>query len=550
MKDIITIEINKFGIYKLKNKTKLLSIVKSLNLYDDVIAATVDSDLVDLNFIIDKDCKIDFLYVKDRSGSKVYIAGLKFILTCAVKDVFGNNAVVKTEHSIDKGIYCSLEINRDVNENDIMKLKRHMRQLIQKDLPITRVNASTISVSKYFSSINEQEKVEFYDDYDDDTVTMYKLEKYYNYFYNRMPTRTGIISEFDLFYIKENKFVLAYPRIGFKVPEFNKNDNIIKVFEDYSKWIEVLNVSYIPSINKLVSKSKIEEFIQLNEINQNNKLMEIVDNVIKNVDKIKVVLIGGPSSSGKTTTANKTSMYFKTKGVNPFVISVDDYYKDKTETPKDKDGKYNYETIEAIDTDLFNNHLKALLDGKSVNMPTFNFKKGKKEFNEKPSKLKKDDIIIIEGLHTMNEELTKLIPRENKYKIYISPFTPLSVDRHNHISTLDVRLIRRIVRDNQFRGNGPSATLSSWSKVREGEEKYVFPYSDDADVIFNTALIYELGVLKIYAEPLLHSVKKSNLYYLEARRLIGFLKSFYPVPAEYVPKDSILREFIGNGYFN
>lgn len=549
MKENITIDINKYGAYKLKNKTKMLSIVKSLNLYNDVIAATVDDELVDLNFIIDKSCKIDFLYAKDRSGSKIYISGLKFILSVATKDLFGIDAVIKTEHSIDKGIYCTLEIGRQVTQEDIKKLKEEMEKIIKKDLPIIKINASTTSVIKYFESINEKEKVEFYEDYDDDTVTMYKLEKYYDYFYNRMPVRTGIISIFDLTYIKDNSFVLSYPRKGFVIPKFQKNNKILNVFEEYSEWIKVLNVPYVTNLNKLVSRSKIEEFIQLNEINQNNSLMEIVETIINKEEKIKLVLIGGPSSSGKTTSANKIGLYFKTKGINPFLISVDNYYKDKEETPIDTDGKYNYETIESIDTELFNKHLKELLEGKSIHMPNFNFKKGKKEYSEKISKLKENDIIIIEGLHTMNEELTKLIPRKNKFKIYASPFTPLSMDRHNHISTLDVRLIRRIVRDNQFRGNTPSQTLEGWSKVRWGEEKYVFPFINDADIVFNTALIYELGVLKTYAEPLLHSVKKQDSYYLEARRLIRFLKPFYPVPAEYVPKESLLREFIGGSYF-
>lgn len=549
MNDKITIDIKDHGVFTINKRVKLSSLVKRLELTDDVIAATVNSDLVDLNFIIEKDSSINFLYVKDRSGSKIYIAGLKFILICAVKNIYGEDAVVKTEHSIDKGIYCTLSINKEVTEEDITKIKAEMNDIVKKDLPITRINASTLSVSKYFRNVNETEKADYYDDYDDDTVTIYKLGKYYNYFYIRMPIRTGIITKFDLKYLKGNTFVLCYPRAGFVIPKYTHSKKMIKVFEEYSSWSNILNVPYVTSVNSLVAKSKIEEFIMLNEINQNNQIQKIVNEIVEKKDKIKIVLIGGPSSSGKTTSANKIALYLKTHGVNPFLISVDDYYKNREDCPKDKDGKYDYDSLESIDVSLFNKQLKELLNGEKVNMPVFDFKTGKKEFSKTNMKLKENDIIIIEGLHTMNEELTKLIPREKKLKIYASPFTPLSMDRHNHISTLDVRLLRRMLRDHQFRGSDPSRTLSNWGKVRIGEEKYVFPYIKDADLIFNTALIYEIGVLRTYVEPLLHSVKKDDENYIEARRLIEFLKSFYPIPGEYVPKDSLLREFIGGSYF-
>lgn len=550
MNDKITVDIKDHGVFKIDKRVKLSSLVKHLNLTSEVIAATVNSDLVDLNFVIEKDSSINFLYAKDRSGSKIYIAGLKFILTCAVKNLYGEKAVVKTEHSIDKGIYCTLSIGKEVSEEDITKIKEEMEDIVEKDMPITRINASTISVAKYFRNIGEDEKADYYNDYDDDTVTIYKLGKYYNYFYIRMPIRTGILTKFDLTYINNNTFVLCYPRVGFVVPKYTHSEKMIKVFEEYRKWSEILKVPYVTSVNNLVAQSKIEEFIMLNEINQNNKIQEIVDEIVEKKDKIKIILIGGPSSSGKTTSANKIALFIKTHGINPFLISVDDYYKEREDCPIGEDGKHDYDSLESIDIPLFNKQLNELLDGKKIDMPVFNFKTGKKEFSKTNMKLEKNDIIIIEGLHTMNEELTKLIPREKKLKIYASPFTPLSMDRHNHISTLDVRLLRRMLRDHQFRGSNPARTLSTWGKVRIGEEKYVFPYIKDADLIFNTALIYEIGVLRTYCEPLLHSVKKDNENYIEARRLIEFLKSFYPIPGEYVPKDSLLREFIGGSYFN
>lgn len=550
MNDKVTVKIQDYGEYTVNKRVKLSSLVKHLDLTEDVIAATVNSDLVDLNYIIEKDASITFLYAKDRSGSKIYIAGLKFILDCAVKNLYGDTATVKTEHSIDKGIYCSLEINKDITEEDVLQIKEEMKKIVEKDMPITRINASTVSVAKYFRNIGEFEKADYYDDYDDDTVTIYKLGKYYNYFYIRMPIRTAIITKFNLTYLKENTFVLSYPRKGFIVPKYEHSEKMIEVFEEYSDWSKILKVPYVTSVNKLVAQSKIDEFIKINEITQNNKIQKIVEKIVEKKDKIKIVLIGGPSSSGKTTSANKIALYLKTYGITPFIISVDDYYKERENCPIGEDGKHDYDLLEAIDIELFNNQLKQLLNDEVIDMPVFNFKTGKKEFNRKNMKLGKNDIIIIEGLHTMNEELTKEIPRNKKLKIYASPFTPLSMDRHNHISTLDVRLLRRMLRDHQFRGSDPTKTLDSWGKVRTGEEKHVFPFVKDADLIFNTALIYEIGVLRTYVEPLLHSVKKDDENYIEARRLIEFLKSFYPIPGEYVPKDSLLREFIGGSYFN
>ena len=287
----------------------------------------------------------------------------------------------------------------------------------------------------------------------------------------------------------------------------------------------------------------------LNEVVSNTNLLYLAKNIYENRDKIKIVLIAGPSSSGKTTTARKLSTYLKSFGLNPKPLSVDDYFMEREETPKLPDGEYDYESLRAIDIKLFNDHLTKLLNHEMINMPTYNFKAGKKEYLGKELKLDEDDILIIEGLHGLNEELTKSIPKENKYKIYVSPFTDLNVDELNMVSTSDIRLIRRIVRDNRTRGYTALDTIKYWGKVRSGEEDYVFPHQQEADIVYNSALIYELGVLKLYVEPLLYNIDTTSEYYEEARRLINFLSMFLVVPTETIPAESILREFIGGSYF-
>ena len=287
----------------------------------------------------------------------------------------------------------------------------------------------------------------------------------------------------------------------------------------------------------------------MNEYMQFENLAKIGNQIVLNIDKIKLILIAGPSSSGKTTSANKLCMYLKSKGLKTHLISTDDYFKDRVDTPKDENGEYKYDDLEALDLSLFNDHLKKILVGEEVEIPIYNFIKGIKEYNGAKIKLDSNSVLVVEGIHALNEKLTSEIPRESKTKIYLSPFTPLNIDNYNYISTRDIRLLRRIVRDNRTRGRSVIDTLSGWKKVKEGEEKYIFCFQDEADYVFNTAIIYEVGVIKTYVEPLLYSVPINSEYYYDAKRLIEFLRIFFPIPSEYVPTDSILREFIGNSCF-
>lgn len=520
-------------------------------LLNDIIAMNVNNKFAPLDTKITKSCNINFIDYMSRDGNRMYINGLKFLLIIAVKELFGSNSDVVFEHSIDKGIYCRLKTDKIIDNSLVEKIKLKMKEIVFSDFQFETLGVTKKDLVQFYKNTNQKEKIKNLKIMTEDYATLIKCKNYYGYFYGYLPLSTGYIKEFDLTYLNNNILILRFPvlRGNGTIPEYTNHEKIIKVFDDYSKWIEIMEVSNVGSLNEIVSSGKISDFIRMNEVIQNNNLMNIAQNICNNKNEIKMILIAGPSSSGKTTTAHKFCMYLKSLGMIPHILSTDDYFLDRKDTPKDENGEYDYESINTIDIKLFNDQLTKLKNGEKVDVPTYNFIKGEKEFGERTIELGKNDVLIIEGLHTLNEELTKSIPRNEKIKIYISPFTPLSIDNYNHISTSDIRLLRRIVRDNRTRGHKVIDTLKMWDKVRSGEEKYVFPFQDEADYVFNTALIYEVGVLKIYVEPLLFTVEADSQYYEEARRLIAFLKIFLPIPSDNVPTDSILREFIGKSCF-
>lgn len=518
--------------------------------YEDVIAAKLNGDVVELSLILKNNCELDLIRIYERIGSKIYQNGLKYVYITAVKEIFGNNVNLRLKHSLDKGIYSEINTNKKLNATVVKKIKEKMMELTKRDITIDRVSTSRRSAMEYFENNKEYEKVENYKQISNAFVSIYQFMEYYNYFYYYLPASTGIIKYFDLTFVSPNGIILQYPISATnEIPKYINMKSTLNTFKEYSEKLDRLNISYVSDVNKLISEGKIKDYIQINEIMQNNMFESVVNRIISDRN-IKIVLIGGPSSSGKTTSSKKLGLFLKTKGLNPFLISTDNYYCNRIDSPKDEFGNYDYERIEAIDLDLFNDHLKKLLKKEEVVMPTYNFITGEKEFKNIPVKLKSDDIIIIEGLHTLNEELTRCIERKHKFKIYVSPFTPIALDRHNHVSTTDVRLLRRLVRDYAHRGYNAENTLSRWKKMRKSEEKYVFPYQNEADAVINTALIYEVNALRVYAEPLLYSIDVMSENYSEAIRLINFLKCFFSIPDDNIPDTSILREFIGNSYFD
>lgn len=548
MEDKIIVEIEGVGNVVTSVDKTIYDLMKEQNLENEVIAVIIDNDITELSTKLKEDTKMKLIKIKDRMGAKIYRSGLKFLYITAVKELFGRNTNVELLHSLDKGIYT--RINLELNNTMVDEIKAKMHELVKEDIRITKVVTSRKEAISYFNSVKEYEKSLTYKQMTGEMLTLYSMLDYYNYFYTKMPYSTKILTSFDLTLTTDKGVMLEYPStFDMKIPEYTHMPQVLNVFDNYAVWAEKLGVKYVSEVNNVVINGKIKEFIELNEIKQNNDLLEIANKIQNNINDIKIVLIAGPSSSGKTTTCKKLALYLKSKGLNPFTLSTDDFFKDRKDTPKNEKGEYEYDIPEAIDIDLFNEKLDALLKGEETTLPTYNFLTGEKEYKHPPVSLKNRDLLIVEGIHTLNELLTSTIPRENKLKIYISPFTPLGLDRHNHVSTVDLRLIRRIVRDARTRGYNAVDTLKSWRNVRISEEKYIFPYQKEADIVLNTALIYELGILKTFAVPLLYNVNYKSEYYTEAKRIINFLKIFLNIPESALPETALLREFVGGGYF-
>ena len=491
---------------------------------------------------------IEFINTNDIIGNKIYKAGLKFLFEIALTETFPDLEVCY-EHSVPRGMLAVVQGNKILTQEDLSKIKARMAQIVDANDKIDKFNVDPKEAIKYYLRFNELEKAYNIQSISDKFVTFYRLHNKFNYFYSIMPYNTGSIDKYELIYLGNNRIVFMFPSIKSNgvVPEYVHYDNIIEAFFKGQSWLDNLHMPYISDLNKTIASGKIKDFIRSNELMFSLDIAKVVDEIVSNRD-IKFILIAGPSSSGKTTTTKRIASYLEALGYDAIKISLDDYFVNRDVNPKDEDGNNDYECLEAIDVKLFNEDLNKLLNGEEITLPIYNFLTGKREYSENKIKLKENSIFLIEGLHALNDELTKDVDKRSKYRIYLSPFIPLNIDEHNYVSTLDLRLLRRIVRDNRTRGYDVLNTIDNWQRVRRGEEKYIFPYIHQTNVIINTALAYEVGVLKVYVEPLLLSVGVDSIYYEEARRLIDFLKIFFPIPGEYVTDDSILREFIGGNY--
>ena len=516
------------------------------NYSETIIMAEVNGRPYELNYKVTDDVTVDFFDLTSPTGNRVYESGLIFVLEKACLNML--NSEIEVKYSIDKGIY--IKTYKKITKEDLDKVSREMKEIVKRDLPIQKNLVNRLEAIDYYKSTKNYDKVNVLKYSVNTNVNLYRLMDIYNYFFSYLPVSTGALKEFKLTYIDQNSFVLRYPNIYYlnKIPVYKHHDKLFNEFKKYDEWSEKLGIENVSSLNNKVTKGNVDDIVLLSENIQNNSLFKISETIYNN-KKLKLILLAGPSSSGKTTTSKKLELFLKGFGLNPIAISIDNYFLDRDKTPILPDGSYDFESLNSINVELFNKNLKDLLDGKEVTLPVYNFITGKSELSDESIKLGEKEILIVEGLHALNEELTYSIDRKNKYKIYLCPLTVLSLDNHNRIRTTDNRLLRRIVRDNRTRGYSASDTLSTWGKVREGEEKYVFPFQDEADVIFNTSLIYELGVLKTYAEPLLYSVEENDPMYKEAVRLLNLLKNILPISNDYIPVDSIVREFIGGGYF-
>lgn len=530
-------------IYEYKNGTKLLEIAKDFqkDFKYPILVAIVNKFSVNLDFEIREDSKVEFYDASSAKGIRAYERTAILALVKATHDVLKKE--LKVEHSIDTGIYCTI---KDINREDLEKVSDRMHEIVDNAYPIEKIYVNRLKVIEYFKKMFGN-KPSVFTYMLKNNVTIYKLDDIYDYAFGELCINTSYITDFELEYIGNGGFVLMLPFIydNLKVNNYKHHEKFFHTVLDHISWTDKIGVKSFVDLNQRLSQGKWNDLIFMSEASYNKSLLDIVDKVN---DKIKLVLIAGPSSSGKTTTANKLQLFLKGRGYKPVTLSTDDYFKERDETPLDENGNKDYESINAIDIDLFNKQLKDLIDGQEVLVPTYDFIEGKKEFRKK-LKLDENGILVIEGLHALNNVLTSSIEREKKMKIYISPLASLNIDGHNRLNSTDNRLLRRMVRDHLRRGRSASQTLESWGTVREAETKYIFPYQDEADIIMNTSLIYELSVLKVYAEPLLFLVDERDPYYTEAIRLITILQLLLPMPSGTIPFDSVLREFIGSSIF-
>lgn len=512
-----------------------------------IIACDINNEIKTLNYISKENDNVSFVDVTSRDGRRTYIRGLLFIMSMAFNECYPE-AFLSVNYQLTNAMYCEVD-NLKVTREMIENVSKKMKEIVSKKLDIKKVEMSKEEAIKFYEKENSLRGILQLDNEQKKGVSLYFCEGYYNYFYGVMPINTEYINVFEIVPYNDG-ILLRYP------DKSNPNaleagvasKKMIAILDEYKDIHRVLDVNTIYKLNKQIREGKSAELVLLAEALHEKKISDIADNVVKRKN-VKVILIAGPSSSGKTTFAKRLGIQLRLNGLKPVTISVDDYFVERKDTPLDKNGKYNFECIEAIDLKLFNDNLTTLLNGGEILCPTFDFKEGSKKYTGKKMSLAEDEVLVIEGIHCLNDKLTESIPKELKYKIYISALTILNIDYYNRISTTDSRLIRRMVRDYNFRGYTAIHTLQIWNSVNNGENQYIFPYQDEADSMFNTSLIYELCVLKKYALPMLEEIDNSYVEYAEAKRLCEFLKYFEDIEDKYVPENSILREFIGGSVF-
>ena len=514
---------------------------------DDIILGIVNGRLRELNKKIKSDCELSFVTTADRDGRRTYRRSVVLLLQRAIYDVYGSMTQLHVMHSLGEGYYCQLE--KSVTEHDIDRIVCSMYSFVEKDLPITKHSAKTQYAEQLFKEKGQHDKERLLHYRRSSRVNLYELDGVVDYFYGFMAPSTGMLKYFDIVPY-ESGFVLLFPGANSRsVEPLVTSNKLFHTLDDSREWSKMLGIGTIGSLNDAIAAGRGQEIMLLQEALMEQKIGNLAAQIASD-DKKKFVMIAGPSSSGKTSFANRLSIQLIAKGRKPHPLSLDDYYVDRELCPKHPDGSFDFECLESIDIKLFNEDMNRLLKGEAVDMPSFNFKTGKREYRGRKLTLGADDILVIEGIHGLNDRLSQLIPPEHKFKIYISALTQLNIDEHNPLSTTDERLIRRIVRDARTRGTNAMETIAMWPSVRKGERENIFPFQEQADVMFNSALVYELAVLKVYAEPLLFGIERDCPEYLEAKRLLKLLDYFLPMPADGIPNNSLLREFVGGSCFN
>jgi len=530
---------------------KIEDLVKGLKGKKDsiIVAVLIDNEIKELTYRLEQDCNISLVDLTSEDGIRIYERGLKFLLLKAVNDLFPG-LELQIRHSVSRGIFFEI-LNYQVTSDDAKKIENRMRELVEKDIPFVKVTVSIDEARKIFLEKGREDKYKAIENREKDYVSLYRFDNIEDYFYGYMVPSSGYLK---LFAVEAHNggIVLILPKKGNPnvLPDVPIPRKLFNIFTEYGEWSNILGVGDVGKLNDVIKNGGLKDLVLVAEALHEKKIAEIADLIKHQQPQKRVIMIAGPSSSGKTTFAQRLSIQLRVNGLKPLIISVDDYFVEKTHTPLDEEGKPDYEALEAVDLHLFNQDINTLINGGEVEIPFYNFKTGMREYKGRRLKMSEGEVLVIEGIHCLNPKLTSEIKQENKFNIYISAITSMRIDRHNRIPTTDLRLIRRIVRDNRYRGTSAPKTIDMWPGVRKGEEKNIFPFQENADAMFNSSLIYEIPILKPLALPLLHEITKDMPQYAEARRLIEFLSYFVSAPNNLVPANSILREFIGDSLFN
>ena len=514
-----------------------------------ILAARVNNKIERLDHHINKECRVELLDMRTQEANLIYQNSLCLIYLKAIDDVLGN-VEVDIENALNKGLYTEIKTQTPVTAKDVKKIQSRMREIVNQDMPFVREKLTKEEAEKIFVETGCPEKVELLcENQHMRKIPFYSLGGYRDFFYGLMVPSAGYIQHFEL--MKYRRGVLLrfpHPSKPDVIPEYVDEKMLYKTFGEQSRWGKLMGIDYVSDLNRKIEEGKFKELIQLSEALHEHRIVEIADMIKK--QKKRIILIAGPSSSGKTTFAQRLCIQLRVNGLQPLYMGTDDYFVEREDTPVDEFGEKNYEDLDAVDIHLFNQNINDLLAGKEVDMPTFNFMTGHKEFGKRLTSIKSSQPIVIEGIHALNEEMTRELPAEQKFKIYISPLTQLNIDSHNRVVTTDHRMLRRMVRDYKYRGHSAQSTIASWSKVRAGEDKNIFPYSNEADVLFNSVHLYEICVLKKYAKPLLEAITPEEPEYSDAVRMLNFLRFFKTVDDDSaIVNNSILREFIGGSVF-
>jgi uridine kinase len=514
-----------------------------------IVAAFLNNEIRELTYEVKEPCSIRFVDLSSEDGIRIYQRSLKFLLIKGLHDCYPDRDVA-IRHSVSKGIFFDV-VGPPLGPEEVRHLERHMRELVARDVPFEKVIVSLDEARRIFLSSGREDRDRAVRNREKDYVSLYLFEDVEDYFYGYMVPGSGYLKLFEL-EAAEGGIVLVIPKKEKpdRLPEGKIPGKLFNIFAEYTNWIHILGVDDVGHLNERVKNGQTNDFIRIAEALHEKKIASIADQVKQDAGRVRIILIAGPSSSGKTTFAQRLSVQLRVNGIMPVNISVDDYFVNQDATPRDESGNPDFEALECVDLPLFNRDLQMLADGGEIIVPAFNFTTGKREYLGRKLKLEPGQVMVVEGIHALNPRLSDAIRDESKFRIYVSAITSMQIDRHNRIPTTDLRLIRRLVRDHRTRGAGAPKTLGMWASVRKGEELNIFPYQELADVMFNSSLIYELGVMKQYALPLLQGLEPDLPVYSEARRLIEFLSYFENIGTEEIPRTSILREFIGGSSFS